>query len=80
MRSDIIIPVHNGANFIKKCVESALDVSALTGSSVIVSVNNCSDDTENILSKFNNKTLLEHNIEFIKKQNFKKLTLVIWIH
>jgi CTP:molybdopterin cytidylyltransferase MocA len=30
-----------------------------------------------LLSKFNNKTLLEHNIEFIKKQNFKKLTLVI---
>ena len=58
MRSDIIIPVHNGANFIKKCVESALDVSALTGSSVIVSVNNCSDDTENILSKFNNKNLI----------------------
>ncbi len=58
MKSDIIIPVHNGANFIKKCVESALDVSALTGSSVIVSVNSCSDDTENILSKFNNKNLI----------------------
>ena len=26
-----------------------------------------------LLSKFNNKTLLENNIEFIKKQNFKKL-------
>lgn len=30
-----------------------------------------------LLSKFNNKTLLEHNIDFIKNQNFKKLTLVL---
>jgi len=36
-----------------------------------------SKNDNKLLSKFNNKTLLEHNIEFIKKQNFKKLTLVI---
>ena len=30
-----------------------------------------------LLSKLNNKTLLEHNIDFILKQNFKKLTVVV---
>ena len=30
-----------------------------------------------LLSKLHNKTLLEHNIEFIKNQNFKNLTLVL---
>ena len=30
-----------------------------------------------LLSKLNNKTLLDHNIDFILKQNFKKLTVVV---
>jgi len=30
-----------------------------------------------ILSKINNKTILEHNIDILKKIGFKKITLVI---
>ena len=36
-----------------------------------------SSNSNKLLAKFKNKNLLEHNIEFLKKLKFKKLTLVI---
>ncbi len=36
-----------------------------------------SSNTNKLLAKFKNKSLLEHNIEFIKELKFKKITLIV---
>lgn len=52
----ICIPTHNQARFIRDCVESALN-QTLRNIEVVVSVNHCTDGTDEVLSSFSDPRL-----------------------
>lgn len=64
----ICIPTHNQAQFLRECVQSALD-QTFKDIEVVVSVNHCTDDTEKVLSEFSDPRL-----RIIKPKRFLPVT------
>jgi len=54
---DIIIPVHNGEAFIKEALTAAIEISDSIGCNIIVSLNACTDKTDEIISKIGHSSI-----------------------